>query len=98
MILKESAFASERALRFAFFHELVHAMNIPGWQYKVPVKLPYLGRFELTSGQTDLSYLEEYRWFTTKEGLWSFGSYTFSFFAAVFLSIFAGLLFLFRRG
>ncbi len=50
IILNPSAFQSESALRFTLFHELLHALNIPG---RDPPWFCF--------GQDDLRYLKEYR-------------------------------------
>lgn len=50
IILNPSAFQSESALRFTLFHELLHALDIPG------ADPPWF-----CFGQDDLRYLKEYR-------------------------------------
>jgi hypothetical protein len=50
IILNPIAFQSESALRFTLFHELLHALNIPG---RDPPWFCF--------GQDDLGYLKEYR-------------------------------------
>jgi len=52
IVINPKAFESEKALRLIVFHELLHAMNVPGF-YPWP----------LTFAQNDLTYLKEYRYF-----------------------------------
>ncbi len=89
IILKPEAFASTRSVRFNVFHELVHALNIPGYRHTVDV--PLIGTRVLTREQTDLAYLREYRWFVAKHSLSSWDSYAYEFFATLLLGV-SGLL------
>jgi hypothetical protein len=56
--LNYQAFNSIRDLRLALFHEMLHALNVPGF-YPCPIILT----------QTDLTYLPEYRSFIKQERL-----------------------------
>jgi hypothetical protein len=58
VVLNVSAFQSPDILRFTLFHELLHAMNVPGF---VPSRLAF--------AQDDLTYLPEYRNFINKSGI-----------------------------
>lgn len=69
VVLKHNVFATTDTLRFYFFHELVHSLNLPGWEYKI-------GEFPYIREQTDLVYLSDYNWFTAKYGLCGYGAYT----------------------
>jgi hypothetical protein len=68
IIVKYEAFASTTTLRKTVFHELLHAINLPGYRYRT--KVPWWGEVEYTKAQDDLCYLEEYRNYTSKESLW----------------------------
>lgn len=61
IVLNPEAFRSTKALRLTLFHEMFHAMNVPGY---------YPSRF--TFAQTDLTYLPEYRNFVKREQLEEF--------------------------
>jgi hypothetical protein len=50
IVLNPKAFEKDRTIRLTLFHELLHAMNVPGYY---PSKL--------TFAQNDLTYLPEYR-------------------------------------
>lgn len=58
IVINPKAFESEKTLRLIVFHELLHAMNVPGF-YPWP----------LTFAQNDLTYLKEYRHFVKRAGL-----------------------------
>jgi len=58
LVLNPKAFESPKMLRLTLFHELLHAMNVPGF-YPWP----------FTFAQNDLTYLEEYRAYVKREGL-----------------------------
>jgi hypothetical protein len=58
IVINPKAFESEKALQLVVFHELLHAMNVPGF-YPWP----------LTFAQNDLTYLEEYRHLVKRGGL-----------------------------
>lgn len=58
IVLNPNAFQSAETLRLVLFHELLHALNVPG-VYPWP----------LTFAQNDLTYLPEYRAFIWREGL-----------------------------
>jgi hypothetical protein len=79
IVLNMNAVASTSWTRLVVFHEMLHAMNIPGFK---PTRLARV--------QTDLTYLPEYRWFVAKENLdWGGDFYWFFtvFFGAVCLVI-----------
>lgn len=57
-----------QSLQRTVAHELLHAMNIPGYRWSI--KLPGLKKpVPLTVWQNDLGYLAEYRWYVRKAGL-----------------------------
>lgn len=58
IVLNPKAFETAASLRVTLYHELLHAMNIPGF-YPWP----------LTFAQNDLIYLPRYRAFLRREGL-----------------------------
>jgi hypothetical protein len=62
IFLNLSAFESQRTLRFTLFHELMHAINVPGHR-----------PFFLTFAQDDLTYLPEYRSYVARENLTGYG-------------------------
>lgn len=69
VFLMATAFASPpKSLRLAVFHEMLHAMNVPG--YRLTVKLPGIkDPVALTRWQNDLSYLAEYKNYVRTAGL-----------------------------
>lgn len=82
IVLRPGAFASTRELRLTLFHELLHALNIPGYQ---PTKLNracddlvYFGLYRSYVNQSGLQPWDYYMW-----GVFSF-IFTFSF---LFISI-----------
>jgi len=56
--LNVGAFKTRETLRFALFHELFHAMNVPG-----------ISPSRFTFAQNDLTYLTEYRSYLWRSGL-----------------------------
>ena len=57
-----------QSLQRTVAHELLHAMNIPGYKWTIP--LPgFKNPVPITILQNDLSYLAEYRWYVRKAGL-----------------------------
>ncbi len=58
LVLNPKAFESARMLRLTLFHELMHAINVPGF-YPSPV----------TFAQNDLTYLPEYRAYVKQQKL-----------------------------
>jgi hypothetical protein len=58
IMLNPKAFESTETLRLTLFHELLHAMNIPGFYPSA-----------LTFAQNDLTYLPEYRSFVRRKNL-----------------------------
>ena len=82
IVLNPNALAYSNWTKFVVFHEMLHAMNIPA--YSLP----------LAWVQTDLTYLEEYRWYVEKNDLGTWNDYICWGFT-VFLGIFS--LELFRR-
>ncbi|HXQ71050.1 MAG TPA: hypothetical protein VN844_11210 [Pyrinomonadaceae bacterium] len=82
IVLNPNALAYSNWTKFVVFHEMLHAMNIPA--YSLP----------LAWVQTDLTYLEEYRWYVEKNNLGTWNDYICWGFT-VFLGIIS--LVLFRR-
>lgn len=63
IVLNPNALAYSNWTKFVVFHEMLHAMNIPA--YSLPVAWV----------QTDLTYLEEYRWYVEKNNLGTWNDY-----------------------
>jgi hypothetical protein len=64
IILNANALGEVSWTRLVIFHELLHAMNIPGYKAS-----------RWARAQTDLAYLPEYTWFIQKVGLWNTDDY-----------------------
>lgn len=63
IVLNPNALAYSNWTRFVVFHEMLHAMNIPAYSPR------------LAWVQTDLTYLEEYRWYVDKNKLGTWNDY-----------------------
>ncbi|HEY0761058.1 MAG TPA: hypothetical protein VGD61_01670 [Pyrinomonadaceae bacterium] len=74
IVFNPNALADESWTRRVVFHEMMHAMNLPG--YYAP-----FGR-----AQTDLTYLPEYCWFVGKAKLGSFSEKVCRFFIGFFVA------------
>lgn len=85
IVLNPNALADESWTRHVVFHEMMHAMNLPG--YYAPVALV----------QTDLTYLPEYCWFVGKAKLGSFSEKVCRFFIGFFVATCFVMLFSFVR-
>lgn len=68
LVLKNEAFESTLTLRKTVFHELLHGLNLPGYEYKM--YLPIWGEVNYTVSQDDLCWSPEYRRFVSDAGLW----------------------------
>jgi len=95
IILKATAFESKRSIRLALFHEMLHAVNIPGYEYKP--ELPLIGKIKVTLTQTDLTYLAEYRLFARKADLYRWDDYILGLLTLVFVTAFVWTFVLFVK-
>lgn len=68
IVIKNEAFESSTTLKKTVFHELLHALNLPGYEYKMYV--PMWGEVDYTISQDDLCWSPEYRSFVSEASLW----------------------------